>query len=670
MTNLEILEYLTVHNIFLFDPLEFEAGKFKMIEFYTKEIKTMVNTIDQAVLDKLECDDYLRELIKEELLLIKTGRQHVHDLDLEGEQQDVPKPGMDHLELDPDSDAEGSSKLLPKKDWTPKQEKEAMRLINRTYELLRTKLLPILAIVSRSYKITDFIQILRNRETGRLIKSLVENHINLDGNNYIFFVEVMDKILNDSNNIEIVNAIREIYATASPSQLRDLIAGHFIPTEKEKKSHAEIPTPIKLVNEMLDHMPVEFWTHPRKVFEPCCGKGNFVIGIFDRFYRGLEKEIPDQIERCHIIMNYCLYYADINPLNGFITTEIMKCHVRYHSGVDEIDYPFNSYVGDTLELNIKKHWGLRGFDAVIGNPPYNLEQGNTSASPLYHLFIEKYIDQCVYMLFVVPSRWFSGGKGLDEFRKNMLKRSDIRFIRHYEDASQLFGRSVEIKGGVNYFLKDSQYDGPCDFNGNLIELSRHDVLINDKYVSIIEKFEGIPKLTRLYCSQGCYSINSNDERLVDEKTSSSLKCYVSKQKGFIKYIDKKHIKTSYDNYKVITTEASHKASSGFGNMFIGRPNEVHTQSYISFNVKSQMEAESLYSYLQTKFSNLLLSLRKKSQHISKATIEWIPLPPLDRIWTDTAVYQYYQLSPQEIEIIRQTTIVGYVDKIQQQSKKK
>jgi len=128
-------------------------------------------------------------------------------------------------------------------------------------------------------------------------------------------------------------------------------------------------------------------------------------------------------------------------------------------------------------------------------------------------------------------------------------------------------------------------------------------------------------------------------------------------KGFIKYIDKSEVNVNTDSYKVITTDASHKASSGFGNMFIEYPNEVHSESYLSFNVTNKIEASSLLSYLQTKLPNFLLSLRKRSQNISKNIIQWIPLPPLDRIWTDDDVYHYYQLSTREIGIIRHQLLV-------------
>lgn len=151
--------------------------------------------------------------------------------------------------------------------------------------------------------------------------------------------------------------------------------------------------------------------------------------------------------------------------------------------------------------------------------------------------------------------------------------------------------------------------------------------------------------------------------MVEEATKTTIKCYVSKQKGFIKHIQNSEINDgttcSKKTYKVITARAAHKAKSGFGNIFIGYPNEIHTDTYISFRVNTEDEAKSLHSYLQTKLPNFLLSIRKKSQDISNSTIQWIPLPPLDREWNDAKIYKYYKLTPEEIGLINSTNIVGY-----------
>jgi hypothetical protein len=106
-----------------------------------------------------------------------------------------------------------------------------------------------------------------------------------------------------------------------------------------------------------------------------------------------------------------------------------------------------------------------------------------------------------------------------------------------------------------------------------------------------------------------------------------------------------------NNYKIITTRASFGANSCFGNTFIGLPNEVHTKSYISFNLNSENEAKSLLSYMKCKLPNFMLSLRKITQDISATTCKWIPVVPLTIEWTDNEVYEYFNLSREDIKLI-------------------
>lgn len=223
--------------------------------------------------------------------------------------------------------------------------------------------------------------------------------------------------------MEIINTIRDIYYNTVPEKIRETIDKHFIPSTEEKKNNAEIPTPVSLVDEMLNKIPVEFWTNPKAVFEPCCGKGNFLLGIFDKFYDGLKEKYINKIERCEVIIRKCLYYADITATNTFITTEILKCHIRSYTGQDKLDYSFNSYTGDTLL--IEDHFKVVGFDAVIGNPPYNASgatgTGNTIWQKFTTISLSKWLIPNGYLLFVHPSGW----RKPDSQRGRYLKMFDL-----------------------------------------------------------------------------------------------------------------------------------------------------------------------------------------------------------------------------------------------------
>lgn len=268
------------------------------------------------------------------------------------------------------------------------------------------------------------------------------------------FVNIMTNII--ENNGEIVDNIREIYniGNCSPIKLRQLIAKHFIPTANEQRTNAEVPTPVKLVDEMLDTVPLEFWTSPNKVFEPCCGKGNFVLGIFDRFYKGLEEKYPNNIERCKVIMTQCIYYADLTTLNVFITTELLKCHVQSYCGLDELDYSFNTYTGDTLKLDIKKTWNISGFDAVIGNPPYNSSGDTSTGNTIWQDFTKKSLNAWLvpngYLLFVHPPGWRKPNTDRGKFTKLfdlMTKQNQMLYL-------EIHG----IKDGQKVFNKGTRYD--------------------------------------------------------------------------------------------------------------------------------------------------------------------------------------------------------------------
>lgn len=110
---------------------------------------------------------------------------------------------------------------------------------------------------------------------------------------------------------------------------------------------------------------------------------------------------------------------------------------------------------------------------------------------------------------------------------------------------------------------------------------------------------------------------------------------------------------------MIIADGGHKGPSGFATMFVAEKNTVWTGTFFALKVDTMEEAESLLSFLKCRLPNFLLSLRKISQHTNKKTIEWIPLPPLNREWTDAKVYKYFKLTQDEIDLVANATIVGY-----------
>ncbi len=443
-----------------------------------------------------------------------------------------------------------------------------------------------------------------------------------------------------------------------PKELLELIDSCLKPKTIEKKKFGEVFTPISFINTMLGDLEKYYKEkHNKNIYEDetlkwgdtTTGMGNFPIAIYYKLMEGLKEKIPNELERKKHIIENMLFMAEYNKKNCFIVKQIFNINN---------EFKLKLYEGDSLQLNIQKEFGISKLDIIIGNPPYNEELKSTGATALYNKFVEYYIEKCNMLCFVIPSRWFSGGKGLDSFRKNMLERTDIVYIKHFDDASKIFGNSVSIEGGVNYFLKDTYHNSDCKFNGSNTKLNKYDVFVDGKFHSLIDKIVNIDSITKYYISQDYYKIQTNDTRLKSEKTNNTIKCYVSQQKGFEKYIEKTEIKKDITKWKVITARAN-GGKGCFGNTFIGSPNEVHTKSYISFNINNEDEAKSLVSYMKCRLPNLMLSLRKNSQDICESTCKWIPLPPLTKEWTDIEVYSHFNLTIEDINLINETNIIGY-----------
>jgi len=351
----------------------------------------------------------------------------------------------------------------------------------------------------------------------------------------------------------------------------------------------------------------------------------------------LDKVIIGEKARSKHIIEKMLFMNELNKKNVLLSRKVFS--------IIDKDAKINITNKNFLEYDVSTN-----YDIIVGNPPYNESRiKETSDQPLYSKFIVKAIEMTDKLLFVVPSRWFSGGKGLDDFRKSMLLRKDIVSIHHIPNSRTIWPE-VEIKGGVNYFYLDKMHEGLTEFtsdsgNKQLVQLDKYDILVPDtKAYPLINKVLKYPCLRELYLSTSHFGITTNFEHYRNEPMINSVKCYVSAKKGEQKFVNKKYVKNAYDFWKVFTPQGSGKGGDGFGNLIIGSPREIASQTYFGFKVGSSDEANSLKSYLETDFANYMLSLRKIDQHISEATLKWVPLPPLDREWTDEKVVKYYGLN--------------------------
>jgi site-specific DNA-methyltransferase (adenine-specific) len=312
------------------------------------------------------------------------------------------------------------------------------------------------------------------------------------------------------------------------------------------------------------------------------------------------------------------------------------------------------------------------FDVIIGNPPYQLDDGGygTSAAPIYNKFVERALDlDPRYAVFVTPSRWFAGGKGLDQYRARLLSDKRMRNLVDYPKLYEAFP-GVKIRGGVSYFLWDRDYSGPCTIQtmwdgkpvGEPIAryLDAYDVLVRwNQAVSILDKVraKGEPTLEGRVSSRKPFGYPTNFHGKPSEKgLRDPVKLFGSQK---VTWIERSAIPANaawVDDWKVFMT-AVQGTSAAVETKFLSKPiiagpGTACTETYlVAGRYDSEIDVTRYAKYLRTRFVRFLVSLRKSTQHATRDVYSFVPDLPLDREWTDPKLYERYGLTADEIAFI-------------------
>lgn len=440
----------------------------------------------------------------------------------------------------------------------------------------------------------------------------------------------------------------------------------------ERLSDSEIVTPMNLANEMVGILPDDVDCHS-KFLDIASKQGEFARALLLRYGNGVKDNI---------------YSIPTSKLTYEFTRKVYK---MLGMPVTNIFYEFNSYdlIDKTKKEEIIKTLSDMKFNVVVGNPPYQVNDGGgtgSSAQAIYNKFIDicRFEFESKYISMIIPSRWMTGGKGLDKFRNSMLGDRRIRVLHDYLNAGQCFP-AVAIEGGICYFRWDRDATGKCVFVSHTSDQSAFtkerylsddssDVVIRyAESLSILDKTRTANNFSSLVSPRNLFKINIQllesspviggykvFGRFDGKRGLMYLSRYESKNERALRFLG---------NWKVFVSKADGAAGQLgipipariIGKAELGDCDTICTETFLAIGpFATRIEAENVIKYATTKFFRFLVGTRKL-KNMTQKTYSFVPIQDFtensDIDWSrsideiDSQLYAKYHLTEEETAFI-------------------
>lgn len=343
--------------------------------------------------------------------------------------------------------------------------------------------------------------------------------------------------------------------------------------------------------------------------------------------------------------------------------DLLETHAYAFIHTDNIKARMNELFGADMQ-----------FDVIIGNPPYQLSDGGagTSAIPIYHRFVQAAKTLAPrFISLITPSRWMAGGKGLEDFRAEMLSDDRLREIIDFVDSDEAFP-GVDIAGGVSYFLWDRDSRGLCAVTTILRgrrstsrprRLDEFDVFVrHSDAISILNKVwpdgpDASASLGAKVSGRKAFGFATTDRGL--PTASDVAEPVVLLSSGGEGYVARDSVTSNanwIDKWKATVSRAApaggrpdkHGRYYGLSSIRVIPPGTVTTEAYpVVSAFDTELEAERMCAYLRSLLVRFLLTLRAANQSVTRSTFNFVPNLPMDREWTDLALFERFGISEEE-----------------------